>query len=250
MDRTMMTKVMRNVGFLVSIFLVAMALLQPVAAADALHRMLHGEQDVIILGEIDSRQGDLLEIRLIRVLQGRVAGNTIKVKDDFTYHGFTEENGKPSPGDYVVLSLNEKEGHYEQAWYMVRSDHGHMRSLTLYYEPAAGRASPDLMALQYFVNTGGKATDYYFDGDQVFAQRNLLDDVDLTDSLTAWVGEAEAAEIAAQTVEEEEEDEGGLTLGVILSAGMIVFFTLVIFIRIRAVFLTQRRQRRQQQRQE
>lgn len=249
MDRTVKRKMMRKHGFLVSVFLVAMALLQPVVAADALHRMLHGEQDAIILGEIDSHQGDLLEIRVIRVLQGKVAGNTINVKDNFTYNGFTEENGAPTPGDYVVLSLNEKGGHYEQAWYMVRSDLGHMRSLTLYYEPAAGRAPPDLKALQYFVNTGGKATDYYFDGDQVFAQRNLLEDVDLTDGLTAWVSESEAAETAAQAAEMSEDDNGGLDLGIILSAFMLAFFTLVIFIRIRAVFLTQRRQRRQQQKQ-
>jgi len=240
--------VKRIVGVLLIMLMLCITLIQPVWAADALHRMLHGEQDAIILGQIENRQDDLLELRVIRLLQGKDTGNKIQVKDDFTYFGFTEENGSPSLGDYVVMSLNEKEGHYEQAWYMVRSDHGHMRSLALYYEPAAGPAPSDLKALQYFVNTGGKATDYYFEGNQVFAQRNLLEDVDLTDSLTAWVGKEEAAELAAQTVEEDE-DEEGLTLGVILSGFMIVFFTLVIFIRIRAVFLTQRQQQRQQQRQ-
>ncbi len=249
MERTMISKRKRNVGILVSVLLVAMMLWQPVLAADALHRMLHGEQDAIVLGQIENRQDDLLELRVIRLLQGKDTGNTIQVKDDFTYFGFTEENGSPSLGDYVVMSLNEKGDHYEQAWFMVRSDHGHMRSLTLYYEPAAGPAPSDLKALQYFVNTGGKATDYYFDGDQVFAQRNLLEDVDLTDSLTPWVGEAEASELETQTAEEEE-DEEGLTLGVILSGFMIVIFTLVIFIRIRAVFLTQRQQHRQKQQQE
>jgi len=242
----------RKVSVVLIILMVCTVFMQPVWAADALHRMLHGEQDVILLGQIeghDPAEG-LLTLRLIRVLQGKATATTVQVKDDFTYHGFTEENGKPSNGDYVVLSLNEKGGHYEQAWYMVRTDHGHMRSLMIYYEPAAGPAPADLKALQYFVNTGGKVTDYYFDGDQVFAQRNLLDDVDLTDSLTAWVSEAEAAETAAQAVETSEEENGGLNLGVILSAAMIIFFTLVIFIRIRAVFLTQRRMRRQQQRQE
>ena len=242
----------KKVSVVLIILMVCTVFMQPVWAADALHRMLHGEQDVILLGQIeghDPAEG-LLTLRLIRVLQGKATATTVQVKDDFTYHGFTEENGKPSNGDYVVLSLNEKGGHYEQAWYMVRTDHGHMRSLMIYYEPAAGPAPADLKALQYFVNTGGKVTDYYFDGDQVFAQRNLLDDVDLTDSLTAWVSEAEAAETAAQAVETSEEENGGLNLGVILSAAMIIFFTLVIFIRIRAVFLTQRRMRRQQQRQE
>lgn len=238
-------------GFMVSVLLVAMALLQPVVAADALYRMLQGEQDVILLGQIeahDTAEG-LLTLRLIRVLKGKATGSTVQVKDDFTYHGFTEENGRPSTGDYVVLSLNESGGHYEQAWYMARSNHGHMRSLTLYYEPAAGQAPADLKALQYFVNTGGRATDYYFEGDQVFARRKFFSDVDLTDSLAAWVSEAEAAEIAAQAAETGDEGNGGLSLGVVLSGFMLVFFTLVVFIRIRAVFLTQRRMSRQKSRQ-
>lgn len=236
--------------FLISLMLI-MVLLQPVWAADALHRMLHGEQDVILLGQIEGHDASegLLTLRLIRVLQGKATATTVQVKDDFTYYGFTEENGKPSNGDYVVLSLNEKGGHYEQAWFMVRTDHGHMRSLMIYYEPAAGPAPADLKALQYFVNTAGRVTDFYFDGDQVFAQRSLLDDVDLTDSLTPWVSEAEAAAIAGQVDEVGEESENGFSLGVVLSALMLVFFVLVMFIRIRAVFLTQRRQKRQQQQQ-
>lgn len=247
MKREVFGKSKGNLVFLVMVLLVSMALLQPVAAADALHRMLHGEQDVILLGQIEAHDPaeGLLTLRVIRVLQGKAASTTVYVKDDFTYYGFTEENGRPATGDYVVLSLNEKGGHYEQAWFMVRTDHGHMRSLMIYYEPAAGPAPAQLKALQYFVNTAGKATDFYFDGDQVFAQRSLLDDVDLTDSLTPWVSEAEAAAIAAQADEVGEEKDSGFSLGVILSALMLVFFVLVMFIRIRAVFLTQRRMARQ-----
>lgn len=242
----MSNKKMKHCGFLVMAFLVIMVMLQPVVAADALHRMLHGEQDVILLGQIeghDPAEG-LLTLRLIRVLKGKATATTVQVKDNFTYNGFSDENGRPSTGDYVVMSLNEKGGHYEQAWYMVRTDHGHVRSLTIYYEPAAGQAPADLKALQYFVNTRGKVTDYYFDGEQVFARRKLFSDVDLTDSLTPWVSEAEAAQIAAQAAERGEVDDG-LNLGVILSGFMLFFFTLVIFIRIRAVFLTQRRMARQ-----
>ena len=245
-EKVMGSGKMKRCGFLVMAFLVIVVILQPVVAADALHRMLHGEQDVILLGQIeghDPAEG-LLTLRLIRVIQGKATDTTVQVKDDFTYFGFSEENGKPGLGDYVVLSLNEKGGHYEQAWFMVRTDHGHMRSLTIYYEPAAGPAPADLKALQYFVNTRGKVTDYYFDGGQVFARRKLFSDVDLTDSLTPWVSEAEAAAIADQAAEMGEEDKG-LNLGVILSGFMLFFFTMVIFIRIRAVFLTQRRMARQ-----
>ena len=247
----MSNKKMKHCGFLVMAFLVIMAMIQPVVAADALHRMIHGEQDLILLGQIeghDPAEG-LLTLRLIRVLKGKATATTVQVKDNFTYDGFTDENGTPSTGDYVVLSLNEKGGHYEQAWYMVRTDHGHMRSLTIYYEPAAGQAPADLKALQYFVNTRGRVTDYYFDGEQVFARRKLFSDVDLTDSLTPWVSEAEAAAIAAQAAEMGEESDDGLSLGVVLSALMLAFFVLVVFIRIRAVFLTQRRMSRQQKQQ-
>ena len=127
---------------------------------------------------------------------------------------------------------------------MAMADSGHMRALTLYYDPAAGPGPADLKALQYFVNTNGRQTEFYFDGEQVFARRNLLSDVDLTDGLTAWVSETPADVLDGSRTADPLEDEGGITVGIILSALMIVFFVVVIFIRLRAVFLTVRRQKK------
>lgn len=230
------------------IFFIGMILLmgrmQPVFAADAIHRLLHGEQDVIVLGQFTSQEDGLLEMRVIRTFLGNVSGDAIHVQDDFIYFGFTEESGRPNTGDYAVLSLNRSGELYHQAWHMARADSGHMRALTLYFDPAAGTGPSDLKALQYFVNTNGRQTDFYFDGDQVFARRNLLSDVDLTDGLTAWVPEVSADEAVGNNAGDAAEDPGGITLGTILSALMIVFFVVVIYIRLRAVFLTVRRQKK------
>lgn len=221
-----------------------MGMIQPVFAADALHRMLHGEQDVIVLGQFTDHREGILEMRVIRTFRGSVSGDTIRVQDDFTYAGFTEDSGRPGAGDYAVLSLNRSGEVYHQAWFMARADSGHMRALTLYYDPAAGPGPPDLKALQYFVNTNGRQTEFYFDGEQVFARRNLLSDVDLTDGLTAWVPEMPEDAPDGSHNADPSEDEEGITVGIILSALMIVFFIVVIYIRLRAVFLTVRRQKK------
>jgi hypothetical protein len=218
--------------------------MQPVFAADAIYRLLHGEQDVIVLGQFTSQEDGLLEMRVIRTFLGNVSGDAIHVQDDFIYFGFTEESGRPNTGDYAVLSLNRSGELYHQAWHMARADSGHMRALTLYFDPAAGPGPPDLKALQYFVNTNGRQTEFYFDGEQVFARRNLLSDVDLTDGLTAWVPETPADAPDGSHNADPSEDEEGITVGIILSALMIVFFVVVIYIRLRAVFLTVRRQKK------
>lgn len=222
-----------------------MGLFQPGFAADALHRMLQGEQDVVVLGEIIGQQDRLLHLRVIRAFQGKPSGETIQIMDDFVYAGFSEASGRPQVGDYGVLSLNRTGEVYQQAWYMARADSGHMRALSLYYDPAAGPGPPDLKALQYYINTNGRQTDFYFEGDQVFARRSLLRDVDLTDGLVPWTPDIDASLSGGTDSEntDREEPAGGFTLANTLSALMLAFFAVVMYIRIRGVFITAKRQK-------
>ena len=181
----------------VSVIIIAIFLLtgffHPVFAADALYRMMHGEQDLLVLGELTGEKEGIFELRVIRAFDGKADSNTIRIDGDFTYFGFTEITGKPRVGDYAVLSLNRHQEVYRQAWYMAKADSGHLRALSLYYDPEAGFGQADLKALQYYVNTNGRHRDFYFDGEQVFARRSLLGDVDLSDGLVPWVDETEAA---------------------------------------------------------
>ena len=218
---------------------------RPVIAADGLYRMLHGQQTVLLLGEITEATETQVAVRVIVTFQGKASGDTIQVDSDFTYLGMTPENGRPQAGDYAVMSLDRQGDSYRAAWYMAKADSGHFRTLSLYYEEAASGGKGDLAALKYFVNTNGRHKDFYFEGNQVFARRSLLEDVDVTDGPVVWETVPPTAETTDPAIAAEEENTtGGFTIGVFLSGVMVVFFILVIFIRLRMVFVTLRRQNR------
>ncbi len=223
------------------VLLLILSAAQPVSAADALYRMLHGEQDVIVLGEFTGERDDYLEMRVIRTFQGGTSKDSILVKNGFIYDGFTEETGIPYLGDYAVLSLNqmEEEG-YGRAWFMARADSGHTRALSIYYDPDVFQNPTDLAAIQYYVNSNGRHKDFYFEEGSVFAKRSLRPDINLTDTLRAWTPEAEFDVSYEVPIEA---GIGFVSIGTILSGVMIIFFVAVIFIRIRAVFITMRRRR-------
>ncbi|SMP51749.1 hypothetical protein [Anoxynatronum buryatiense] len=220
---------------------------QSVAAADALYRMLHGEQTVLLLGEITGAGETQLDVKVIRTFQGKASADTILVDRRFTYFGMTSENGSPQVGDYAVMSLDLEGEAYRPAWYMAKADSGHFRTLSLHYEEETGGRG-DLAALKYYVNTNGRHQDFYFDGEQVFARRSLLEDVDVSDGPVPWEAAApQAAETISdlETAGSEESTTGGFTWGVFFSGVMVIFFVLVIFVRLRMVFLTLRHQKRQ-----
>ncbi|MEN1761187.1 hypothetical protein [Anoxynatronum sibiricum] len=220
---------------------------QSVVAADALYRMLHGEQTVLLLGEITGAGETQLDVKVIRTFQGKASADTILVDRHFTYFGMTSENGSPQVGDFAIMSLDREGEAYRPAWYMARADSGHFRTLSLYYEEETGGRG-DLAALKYYVNTNGRHNDFYFDGEQVFARRSLLEDVDVSDGPVPW---EEAAPPAAEAVSDpemtdsEKNASGGFTWGVFFSGVMVIFFVLVIFVRLRMVFLTLRHQKKQ-----
>jgi hypothetical protein len=211
-----------------------------VTAADALYRMLHGEQDVIVLGEFTDEKQGYLEMRVIRTFQGTTHEDTILVEDDFTYDGFTKETGNPYVGDYAILSLNRSGAGYSRGWFMARADSGHTKALSIYFDPEAFKNPADLAAIQCYINSNGKQKDFYFEEGRVYAKRNLRSDVDVTDIPRAWSPEAEFDVSYEVPIEA---GIGVVPIGTILSGIMVLFFVVVIYIRIRAVFLTMRRRK-------
>jgi hypothetical protein len=222
------------------VLLLILSAAQHVSAADALYRMLHGEQDVIVLGEFTGERDDFLEMRVIRTFQGGTTEDFILVKNSFLYDGFGEETGIPYVGDYAVLSLNQLEEGYGQAWFMARADSGHTRALSIYFDPDAYQNPTDLAAIQYYVNSNGRHKDFYFEEGSIFANRSLRADVNLTDTLRAWTPEAEFDVSYEVPIEA---GVGFVSIGTILSGVLVLFFVAVIYIRIRAVFITMKRRR-------
>ena len=74
-----------------------------VHAADPLYRMTNpeyfpGDQDAMFLGKITGIEGDIVSMDVIKILNGSVESENIKIEGLFTYLGFSPENADAGIG--------------------------------------------------------------------------------------------------------------------------------------------------------
>lgn len=142
---------------------------QMVLGADALYRMLHADevesfkqdQDAFIVGELTGKQEGSYNVKVLKVISGKVSSNTIQVADDFTY-GWNKE--LPAVSDFAVFSLKKQsENLYKKAWGIFKADSGNYNTLKLKptNAPSQGLLA-DLACIQWYVNSGGKENDFSF----------------------------------------------------------------------------------------
>lgn len=141
-----------------------------VLAADALYRMLHADevesfredQDAMIVGQLMGKKNEAFEVRVLKVLSGKVISDNVLVLSDFTY-GWNKEN--PSLSDYGVFSLKKMGSSYKKAWGIFKADSADFKTLKLLPSnaPTPGLLA-DLASIEWYVNSGGRENDFSFQG--------------------------------------------------------------------------------------
>ncbi len=147
-----------------------------VHAADAEWRMMHGEQDALILGTImeETEDGFLVEVaEALWCEQDTVKGRMIPIDEvpsemliqirteyQYSYHGKTT----PEVGDHIFISVDKKGDVWEQKWLVMEGSSADSATVEF--------ATPDNMrnseyAWQLFVNSGGEKTNFAFDGENI-----------------------------------------------------------------------------------
>lgn len=150
--------------------LIFISLPREVLAADALYRMLHADevesfredQDTMIVGELIGKKNNAFEVKVLKVLSGKVISDKILVSSDFTY-GWNKET--PSVSDFGVFSLKWTGITYKKAWGIFKADNGDFRTLKLLPSnaPSPGLLA-DLASIEWYVNSGGRENDFFFVG--------------------------------------------------------------------------------------
>lgn len=161
---------MRKLVFLFSLLILLIGLPREAFAADALYRMLHaGEvesfqenQDALIVGQIMGEENQNFQVKVLKILSGKVITNLIHVEKNFTY-GWDKMS--PAVNDFAVFSLKQRGLAYKKAWGIFKADSGDYRTLGLDIRnaPSPGLLG-DLACIEWYVNSGGRDNDFSFQG--------------------------------------------------------------------------------------
>ncbi|TGE36027.1 hypothetical protein E4K67_23250 [Desulfosporosinus fructosivorans] len=158
---------------------ILLLLVTPVAtfAADSLYRMLYADevesfkqdQDAMIVGQLTGKQGDKYNVKVLKVLSGKVSSDMILVSDDFTY-GW--DHTPPMVNDFSVFSLKKSGDFYKKAWGIFRANSGDYRTLEL---ESLNCPIPwllgDLACIQWYVNSEGKEKDFFGHSGTMYVRR-------------------------------------------------------------------------------
>lgn len=163
------------------ILLVILVLCTGVYAADALYRFMHNDHDALVVGEIISVDESSVKVRVEKsIISGKdlnvsSAKKQIKLSEanivpPFSYNLFFNKEGSsidgPEAGDYVLLSLKKYKSGFKIAWGAYKVDGLDYKDLSVVLPVNHDIWSRmEAAAINTFVNSDGKITEFSFDGD-------------------------------------------------------------------------------------
>lgn len=146
-----------------------------VHAADAEWRMMHGEQDALVIGTIQKVTEDGYFVEVVQALwcaQDTGKGRMIPIEEvpsemvikeiryDYTYHG----KEMPEAGDHIFISVDQKGDIWEQKWLGMEVSSTDITTME-FAKPENMRNSE--YAWHLFVSSGGETTAFAFEGEEI-----------------------------------------------------------------------------------
>lgn len=149
----------------VGLFLwLAISFVIPVQAADVLHRLTHNDQDTLLIGQVIRNEKAGVAIQVIYIVSGE------QTKQEITVTCAQQANVcyAWNVGELALFSLDRTDTtlrNYKMKWgsYPLKIEEGKAQLRDAQKEP-------DIAALQYYVNSGGKSLSFVFDGNRVLGR--------------------------------------------------------------------------------
>ncbi|PAB60322.1 hypothetical protein [Anaeromicrobium sediminis] len=159
---------MKKLFCVLIIFILIFCSVSEVLAGDILFRLTHGDQDALVIGKITDHKRSKYTVEVIHVVSGELNKKTITIISDFKYRFLEIE---PNIEDYCVLSLDKSIWSYKIKWgsYKVNSDN--YKTLKFIKTGLSDGAKADLTAFEWYINSGGKEKDFYFEGTKVYLRQ-------------------------------------------------------------------------------
>ena len=173
-----MKKYTKNRLSLLMLIVMVVGLLIPetVYAADAEWRMMHGEQDALILGTITEETEVGFRVEVTEALwceQDTAKGRMLPLEDvpdemivsiRTEYQYSYNQKTTPEVGDRIFISVDKKGDVWEQNWLVMEGSCADSSTVE-FAKPENMRNSE--YAWQLFVNSGGEKTNFAFDGEDI-----------------------------------------------------------------------------------
>lgn len=163
------------------ILLVMLVICTGVYAADALYRFMHNDHDALVVGEIISVDEGSVKVRVEKSIisskdlnvssaKNQLKLTEVKIIPPFSYNLFYNKEGSsidvPEAGDYVLLSLKKYKAGFKIAWGAYKVDGLDYKDLSVVLPVDNDVWSQmEAAAINTFVNSDGKITEFSFDGD-------------------------------------------------------------------------------------
>lgn len=141
-----------------------------------LSRITGGYQDALIIGEVIKSNEDSIEIKAYHIVSGALKDKKIVLESKFKYAYINKE---PKIGDYCIISIDKVEKGYKLAWGAYKTNSWDYKSLEIEKEGLYEGQRAELTVLQWFVNTNGRESNFFFNGDKAYVRRNLNDSLQI-----------------------------------------------------------------------
>ncbi len=150
-----------------------------VFGADILYRMLNADevesfkadQTAFVVAQIIDIKDEKITAKVMKVISGTVKSQNVITIDKFNY-SWTDPEVTPAVNDYCVLSLKKTGSGYKIAWGAYQADSGDYKALKLYNENIMSQGLRiDLGCIEWYVNSGGKEKDFFFQGTSAYVKR-------------------------------------------------------------------------------
>lgn len=163
------------------IFIFVLILNNNVYAADGLYRLMHNDHDALIVGEIISIDENDIKVSVEKniisnknlndyAVRKQLNLSEVSIISSFRYTFFYDENdneGNPSVGDYVLMSVLKSGKGFEIAWGAYKVDSLDYKNLSVVLPKYASMSCKmEAAAIKTFVNSDGEINEFFFDGDK------------------------------------------------------------------------------------
>ncbi|WP_313757770.1 hypothetical protein [Tissierella sp.] len=163
------------------IFIFVLILNNNVYAADGLYRLMHNDHDALIVGEIISIDENDIKVSVEKnIISNKDLNNyaarkqlnlsEVNIISSFRYTFFYDENdneGNPSVGDYVLMSVLKSGKGFEIAWGAYKVDSIDYKNLSVILPRYVSMGyKMEAAAIKAFVNSDGEINEFFFDGNK------------------------------------------------------------------------------------
>lgn len=146
--------------FFITILVIIISCATVVHGADSLYLLMHGKQSALIIAKVTKHEKGKFLVKVEKAISGTMKSKCIEINANFKYV-YTDKPLKIN--DYCILSVRKYNKIYKVAFGAYKVTSSDYKTLKVDTEGIV-YGLPELAALQWYINSGGRDKEFYFIG--------------------------------------------------------------------------------------